>query len=271
MTDKQKKALRIAGTVGAVYALNTIVMLGVLGGIGPLKGLFDIRMKKKPGNADEYSADNTAKLESSPLEGKHIAFLGSSVTYGAHSLGESFVEYLAARNGFTYVKEAVSGITLATKYGRSYVKRMRENMDPNERFDLFICQLSTNDATRRVPLGQISESFDIADFDTDTVSGAIEYIAAYVADTWNCPLVFYTGTRYDSSCYADMVKLLFDLKAKWGFEVIDLWDDEIRNGVTESDYSFYMSDPIHPTRAGYRDWWTPIMEKELYRIAGSGE
>ena len=266
MTDKQKKILIAAGAAGTAYALLSMAGLGAYLEIGPMKGLFRMRMSRRPGNAEEYSAENTGRLDSSPLEGMNIAFLGSSVTYGAHSFGESFVEYLAKRNGFTYVKEAVSGTTLATKYGRSYVKRMTENMDPNDRFDLFICQLSTNDATRKVPLGSISESFDMDDFDTDTVCGAIEYIAAYVNETWHCPVVFYTGTEYSSDRYAEMVKLLSELKIKWGFEIIDLWDDEVRNSVSDDQYSLYMSDPIHPTRVGYRDWWTPIMERELYRI-----
>jgi len=267
MTDRQKKILIAAGAAGAAYALLSVGMLGAFAGIGPMKGLQKMRMERKPGNSDEFSADRAEKLDHSPLEGKNIVFLGSSVTYGAHSLGESFVEFLAKRNGFTYVKEAVSGTTLATKYGRNYVDRMRENIDVNEKFDMFVCQLSTNDATRKVPLGAVSDSFSILDFDTDTVAGAIEYIAAYVKGTWGCPLVFYTGTKYGSERYADMVKLLFELKEKWGFEVIDLWNDEVRNSVSDEQYAFYMSDPIHPTRAGYRDWWAPIMERELYRIA----
>lgn len=267
MTDRQKKILTAAGVAGASLTLVQLGLLGALGGIGPLKGLQKARMIRKPGNAEEYAADRTEKLENSPLEGKRIAFLGSSVTYGAHSLGESFVEYLAKRNGFTYVKEAVSGTTMATKYPRSYVDRMRNELNPKMLFDLFVCQLSTNDAARKVPLGGISTSFDRNDFDTDTVCGAIEYIASYVAEYWRCPLVFYTGTRFDSDRYAQMVQLLFELKDKWGFEIIDLWDSAVREGVTDEQYAFYMSDPVHPTRAGYRDWWTPIMEKELYRIA----
>lgn len=45
--------------------------------------------------------------------------------------------------------------------------------------DLFICQLSTNDATGRKPLGKIADSRDMNFFDTKTVAGAIEFIIAY--------------------------------------------------------------------------------------------
>ena len=53
---------------------------------------------------------------------------------------------------------------------------MRDNLDPERQVDLFICQLSTNDATRNSPLGEISESRDLDSFDVKTVCGAIEYI-----------------------------------------------------------------------------------------------
>ena len=35
-----------------------------------------------------------------------------------------------------------------------------------------------------------------------TVAGSIEFIIAYAKEKWNCPVAFYTGTRYDSEAYA---------------------------------------------------------------------
>lgn len=68
----------------------------------------------------------------------------------------------------------------------------------NIKTDVFVCQLSTNDVTKEMPIGEISESFDKNDFDTQTVAGAIEYIIAYAKETWNCHVVFYTQSKYDS-------------------------------------------------------------------------
>ena len=42
-----------------------------------------------------------------PLNGKHIVFLGSSVTYGAASNGVSFVDFLAERTGCRVTKDVV--------------------------------------------------------------------------------------------------------------------------------------------------------------------
>ena len=134
--------------------------------------------------------------------------------------------------------------------------------------DAFVCQLSTNDATKEMPLGEISESFDLNDFDTQTVAGAIEYIIAYAKETWDCPVVFYTQARYDSEHYGKMVDLLLEIQKKWDFTVIDLWNDEEINNITEEKEEIYLIDHIHPTKAGYKEWWLPKFQKTLYEVIG---
>lgn len=221
-----------------------------------------------PGNAERFHPENIQPHTESPLKGKTIIYLGSSVTYGSDSLGVSFVEYIDRLNGTTSVKEAVSGTTLVTKddaSGSSYIPRMK-TINPDIPADAFICQLSTNDATRHMPLGTISEGFNLADFDTETVAGAIEYIIAYAEKTWHCPVLFYTGTRFDCEEYGEMVKLLLGIQKKWKIGVIDLWNDKALHAISEKDYNLYMSNPIHPTQAGYLLWWVPSMETYLYEF-----
>ena len=221
-----------------------------------------------PGNAEKFHPENIQPHTESPLKGKTIIYLGSSVTYGSDSIGVSFVEYIDRLDGTTSVKEAVSGTTLVTKddaSGSSYIPRMK-TINPDIPADAFICQLSTNDATRHMPLGTISEGFVLADFDTETVTGAIEYIIAYAGKTWHCPVLFYTETRFDCEKYGEMVKLLLEIQKKWKIGVIDLWNDEALHAISEKDYNLYMSNPIHPTQAGYLLWWTPAMETYLYEF-----
>ncbi|MCH5321388.1 MAG: SGNH/GDSL hydrolase family protein [Eubacterium sp.] len=223
----------------------------------------DSQGKFSKGNADEYSLENTQALESSPLKDKTIIFLGSSVTYGSASKGESFADFMEKRDGIISVKEAVSGTTLVDTGDKSYVSRMK-TIDKSIKADAFICQLSTNDATKKKPLGKIADGFDIDSFNTQTVAGAIEYIIAYARQTWDCPVIFYTGTKYDSAQYGKMVDLLLEIQQKWDIGVIDLWNNEEMNSVSKADYKLYMANGIHPTRAGYRDWWLPVMEEYLY-------
>lgn len=223
------------------------------------------RANNHKGNTDAYSLENTPALEQSPLQGKTMIFLGSSVTYGSSSNGVSFVEYMEKRDGILPVKEAIGGSTLVDKTvngKESYIARMKK-IDPNINVDTFVCQLSTNDATKKLPLGEISDSFSLQDFDTQTVAGAIEYVIAYARETWNCPVIFYTGTRYNSARYGEMVELLLEIQKKWDIGVIDLWNDAEMNAVSKADYDLYMVNGIHPSRAGYRDWWTPKFEEYL--------
>ena len=252
---KMKKVLKIIGFV--VLALVLLDAIGTGLWFANYKGYFS------KGNKSRYSVKNAEVLENSPLEGMHIAFLGSSVTAGARSKSVSFVEYICKRNNCTYVKEAVSGTTLVDNGETSYVQRMLNNMDAAEEFDLFVCQLSTNDATQNLALGEISEGTSLDAFDTSTIIGAMEYIICYVEQTWDCPVVFYTGTKFDSELYPQMISALDELQEKWNVEVIDMW-----NGldVDIENYGLYMADDIHPTQAGYLEWWTPFMEQQLYEI-----
>lgn len=222
------------------------------------------------GNDIMYSVEKTQALDNSPIKGKTYIFLGSSVTYGSAAKGESFVDFLEKRDGITAVKEAVSGTCLVDEKDSSYVSRLK-TIDKSINADAFICQLSTNDATKKKPLGRVSEGFDKNTFDTKTVAGAIEYIISYVKETWNCPVIFYTGTKYDSKQYEKMINLLYEIQKKWDIQILDLWNDEDMNSVSKEDYRLYMANGIHPTRAGYREWWLPKFEAQLYMGGNKNE
>ena len=117
-----------------------------------------------------------------------------------------------------------------------------------------------------MPLGEISDSFSMNDFDTQTVAGAIEYIIAYAKETWNCPVVFYTQAKYESEHYAKMIDLLLEIQKKWNITVIDLWNNGEINSITDEERKIYLVVHIHPTKAGYKVWWLPEFQKCLYKI-----
>ena len=225
--------------------------------------VYGVITKGHAGNHEQYGVETMLPDEDSPLKGKTIIFLGSSVTYGLGAQTVSFPEFLQAKDGIIPIKEAVSGTTLVTRGKTSYIPRMEqlsESLSPDE----FVCQLSTNDATMHLSLGRVSDSFDRADFDQGTVAGAIEYIISYASDTWKCPVVFYTGTQYKNGHYGEMVALLNEISEKWNIEVIDLWNDAELNSISDEQRNLYiLPDGIHPTMAGYRDWWLPSIEAGL--------
>lgn len=197
------------------------------------------------------------------MEDKRVIFLGSSVTLGFASTEKSLPEYFAARMGCTSIKEAVGGTTLVDTDETSYIQRMLKNLDTNENCDLFICQLSTNDASQKKPLGEIAERNQLEDFDTSTVTGAIEYIICYAKQNWDCPVAFYTGSYYEDEYYEAMVEQMGKIQEKWGIGILDLWHDEGFNNLSEDERALFMNDKVHPTMAGYRDWWCPELEQQL--------
>lgn len=258
---KKEKKKRSVGKIVLIIVLVVLVVIAIQTPIliARSNGTF------ATGNNDMYSVANTQKLESSPLAGKTIIFLGSSVTYGSAAKGESFADYMVKRDGIIATKEAVSGTLLVDEdvWGKkSYIERMK-TIDTAIEADAFVCQLSTNDATMKKELGAVSDSYEMEDFDTMTVAGAIEYIICYAKQTWNCPVIFYTGTKYDSEHYGKMVDLLWEIQAKWDIGIIDLWNDAEMNAVSAEDYKLYMVNGIHPSRAGYREWWVPKFEAYL--------
>lgn len=222
------------------------------------------KAQEHPGNAACYDVSIVAPDRTSSLRGRAIAFLGSSVTVGAFSMGQACADFLARRCGVLALKEAVSGTTLADDEhdGSSYVERML-TIPASTHLDAFVCQLSTNDAWKGKAMGTIAAT---GPYDTATVAGAMQYIVEYVRKTWDCPVLFYSGTYFESAEYAQMVELLDQMSELMDVPVIDLYHDEGMCAVSPEDYALYMHDPVHPTKAGYGLWWTPKFEEALIAV-----
>jgi hypothetical protein len=223
----------------------------------------------REGNLPQYSVEQTPEVENSPVKGQTFFWIGSSVTFGVDSEQESMADFFCKKYGAVMIKEAVSGTTLATYKQNSYVERLDKYIEdnPDTHVDAFICQLSTND-TYFVgsKLGQKMPDFitDAEYFDVGTTCGAIEYIIARASKTWDCPIYFYTNPSvYDKPEYKLMVDALYDIAEKWDITIIDMYRDEAFNDITEAQLTLYMTDTIHATKAGYREWWLPKFEEAL--------
>ncbi len=200
------------------------------------------------------------------LSGKTIVWLGSSVTYGAHSSGHySMVDYVRDQHpALTCEKYAISATPLVNQTPGSYVARLKL-IPRDKKVDLIVVQLSTNDASTGRDFGEAGASFDQKDFDDTTIAGAIETIIAYSRETFGCPVMFYTGTWYDSEAYGTMVDLLLQIRQKWGIGVIDMYHNAEMTALYGSElYLEYMAaDGIHPHRKGYTEWWGPYIDQQI--------
>ena len=255
-----KRNMVILGCV-VIGVAAWFVFCGYWWGWGPFKKVHNLKMASLPGNAKIYALQNVAPLENSLLEGKRIVFLGSSITYGEAALGISFADYIGARNNCEIVKAAVSGTTLADGVN-SYFRRLKR-LDKSMQVDLFVCQLSTNDTWQGKKLGTIATD---EKYDTSTVAGTIQAITAYAKATWGCPVVFYTSPQFEDEQYGAMVELLNEIAALSDITVIDMWGDTTFNRISKEERELYMADHIHPTQAGYFEWWVPYMEPILIDV-----
>jgi hypothetical protein len=224
------------------------------------------------GNANRYALAKVTPQGDSPLKGKRFYWLGSSVTAGLFSYGEAVPEFLDALYECQSLKDAVSGMILREKapHDDSYLWRLKEGkiLKPHSPIDALICQLFTNDAWDESLFGKITpkDCFDETAFDPKTTLGAIESICAFVKKNWDCPLFFYTGSFYcdfNGPAYQELVRSLYQLQEKWGFRIIDLFNDTAFNQSLPLPRNVLMHDGIHPFRAGYQLWWTPNFAKAL--------
>lgn len=220
------------------------------------------RLAYLAGNSRKYAL-NTVATTPGPLLGKKILFLGSSVTFGYGALGESFVDFLWKKDGVEAIKDAENGTTLVDQDvnypGDSYVARFKEELKEAAP-EIFVLQLSTNDTKRSSKnLGEISQD---KNFDTQTITGALEYIINAAQENWHCPILLYTNPYFANNLYSKMVDRSHELAQKYGIEILDLYNDP---GFQKQD-SLYMADEIHPTRAGYKEKWLSKFEEKLLEM-----
>ncbi|MFD0705257.1 SGNH/GDSL hydrolase family protein [Alloscardovia venturai] len=206
-----------------------------------------------PGNSESYDVAHVVSTVDAKLSGKTLFVLGSSITFGYGSGGQALGEYLKQRFHIKLIKDAVNGTTLAGDDGDTYVARLKRHTAYTDHPDIFLVQLSTNDVWRNIPL--------------DTVRESIETIVSYIKEQWNVPIFFYTNTYFAHGQYAQTVEMVNELqRQRKDFYVLDLFHDEQLNSISSRQHKLYMLDDIHPTRAGYTQWWGPAVEKKLLAL-----
>ena len=89
--------------IGIIILIAAIIALRVFFGLG------------HPGNAAPYALRRQLPRDNSPLRGKTILCLGSSISSGFSSGGVSFLDYLARIDGCRIIQETVSATTLADR------------------------------------------------------------------------------------------------------------------------------------------------------------
>ena len=219
--------------------------------MGDTIAMKDMLLRLLPGNRQAYSPSLLEEDKDSPLLGETMLFLGSSVTRGYGSLGDSFPECFHWMDGAIFTKEAVDGTTLADMDDRSYLARLRKH--EGESFEYMFVQLSTNDAWQKAPLGDKDSQ------DTGTTFGSLNEILRIGSSISSTLPIVWSSPYFKNDRYRDMVRICEEISSEGRCLFLNLYEDPEVNSISKKARRLYLMDEIHPTRAGYRDWLFPYL------------
>lgn len=215
------------------------------------------------GNRSQYNPSQTEKTDSALID-QSIVFVGSNLVTGSKASGDSFVEYLRQSHGINAVVYGKDGASLVERGANSIPAMIRTIPTENANPRMILCEVPYIDGTGYSRIGQITDGYFNDQYDTKSVIGAMEFIISYSQDTWGCPVVFYTCQPNDNTHYAKIVDAVLKVADKWNIEVIDFYHDE---GMVLDDrqQALYMATDSCPTKAGYKELYTPRFEEFLLK------
>lgn len=221
------------------------------------------------GNSSDYDVSSLTLNDDSVMKDDTIVFVGSDFTLGLKADNQSFIDYLKVVDGLNAATFTEENIGLTSKKDVSFISLVesipKEHASPKAIF----CEIPYYDAKHGTKLGEISDSYMLSDFDTETAIGAMEYIMCYAKMNWSCPVFFYTLADYNSSKkYEKLVSAALRVSDKWNMPMLDFTSNDKIASLEKSDKSLYFVDSRNMTKAGYNEIIAPEFEnfitKNLY-------
>ncbi len=210
--------------------------------------------------------------DTNPLEGKSVAFVGDSISYGTNYHG-GYGKLIGEDNNMTVINTSLGGATVArgvkwtadSDGTRPCIIDMTKELTDD--VDYIIIEGGVNDFWNHAPLGELTDGFD-GNYDESTMAGGLEAIFYDVKE--NHPeskagyVIIHDPFTYDAESgfekYYEMIK---DACDKWEIPYIDLYSaNNKETGVnvcdTEQRRLYFSSesnpdgDGCHPNELGYR-------------------
>lgn len=226
----------------------------------------DGRLRVNKPTVTEVEACFPDPVGDSPLKGQSVLFVGDSITHSANSWAS--VIGTAYRMDWTNV--GVNGATVSDAGDKIIRHQLIVSKDKN--YDYVILHGGINDAMSSVSIGAVSDSFNVADFDTQTYIGGLETLFYYAYENFSGAKIGYIinyatpNSKFggftageDTKAYYEAAKMACD---KWGIPYIDLYSGTAADGrsysldvlqVDKVAENFINNDPqeIHLSAAGY--------------------
>ncbi|MBQ8893429.1 MAG: hypothetical protein IJ043_03370 [Clostridia bacterium] len=205
----------------------------------------------------------------SPLYDKSALFCGDSICIGTQDDGglSGWAGRIARDYGMTYVNNGVSGASLSTardRYWNTDGSKQQGRIlwqvtkEASYYYDYIILHGGVNDAWDSYPVGSISDSFDVEDFDVNTYAGALEELFYYTIKYHETSAIGYLMNFKAPSCTSGNISDMSEYFAvgkkiceKWGIPYFDMYNNEEITKALDFTTNTNTNDYIHPTGKGY--------------------
>ena len=207
------------------------------------------------------------------LEGKTIAFVGDSISYGTNFHG-GYGALIGSQCSMTVTNTSKGGATIAENVpwsegadgARPYIYDLLTDASGTD-YDYVILEGGVNDFWAHVELGALTEDFE-ADFDTSTYAGGLEKLLSATHELYpdskigyviiHDPFTYNAEDGFEP--YYEMTKAACE---KWGVPYLDLYSqNNTETGVNVKDAEqnklYFASndrpdgDGCHPNELGYQ-------------------
>ncbi|MFR3685207.1 MAG: SGNH/GDSL hydrolase family protein, partial [Enterococcus sp.] len=218
-------------------------------------------------------------VEPSNLVGRTILSTGDSIQAGDGNKGAGFTEIAASQLGMVCKDYAVGGATFCREIQptNNIVDQLLKAFQRETRAPDF---LTTNGLTNDIgspnaPIGSVTTSFNVSDYDLSTFSGSMEYYFYQARTQWPSTKIIYVrvhnmatrgrdkqiefGERAEEICY------------KWSVPVVNVYrDGNLNTNITEQRKLYSNpteanpnGDSTHPNQAGYEFAYVPLLINQL--------
>lgn len=272
----------IAEAVDAYMAENPVSAEVADGSVTLAKLSDDVAEMLIQGGTSDDTSGNTIDI----LDGKKIAFIGDSITYGTGSGSVNDVKCDGYYNPYNpkisypeIIKElhpnaniynyAQAGLAIGENTsGNNLISILDSLINTISDVDYLVLSGGVNDSwVSGTTLGSLSDSFD-GNYDKTTFYGALEQYVYNAINAYPNAYIMFLMTHNDvKKNYGDgitnMNDVIREVCAKWKIKLLDL-NKNIGVNLSISPYSGkYMSDTTHPNEQCYRKFYAPLCNKAL--------
>jgi hypothetical protein len=202
------------------------------------------------GNGKSY----LPKRRPSPLKGKRILFLGSSIFSGEESRGISLPDYLDKTTGSSSKTLLLQGGDLFAERNDSYLRAI-QHCSSHETYDALIVAFTGWDYLASLP-------FLPGKGKRKSLKEVLEILVEKAAELYACPVYFLSWPFPENEAYLQQVLFLRAWAKDASVSLIDGFLGESQ-ALTKEKRSLYFAPYFHATLAGYRDFYLPKIEQAL--------